>query len=102
MWWIGRSFIGATLPLGADRVAAGVLRLVERAVGAGEQIAGRVAGPVRPAHRDRDRGLRTVQRDRRAGDRGAEPLGGAQRARTIGVRQDGDELVAAPARELVA
>ena len=40
-------------------VAPGVLRRVERAVGAGQEIARRVADPVRPADRDGDRASRS-------------------------------------------
>ena len=84
------------------RVAPGVLRLVDGAVGAGEQVARRVAGPVRPADGDVTATDAALDLDGRVRDGGAQPLGGAQRPVAVGVGQDGDELVAAPAGQRVA
>ncbi|CAA9355673.1 MAG: hypothetical protein AVDCRST_MAG11-3798 [uncultured Gemmatimonadaceae bacterium] len=87
-------------------VAAGALRLVEGAVGGGEQRLGAVAvvgerGDAH-AHRDGDRARPVAQREDVRAHRRADPLGDVARAGRRGVGEEGDELVAGVARRHVS
>src|SRR4051794_27294495 len=78
-------------------VAPGGLGLVERAVGAGEQLAEVLVLPRGPADADRQAQLASRDGQRARADRGPDVLGHRCGARGVGVGQRDDELLAAEA-----
>src|SRR5581483_7225974 len=94
-----RKIIDAVSRRHLGAVAAVLLRAVERGVGGGEEGLGAVACDER---RDAAARARPDRAERDPADLRPQPLGELNGSRQVRLRQDGDELLASPARDGVA